>query len=108
MANEILKDEILNDKELDMVTGGSAKEFTKIVSAMFSNKTLRIKLKDALANVDGNISLKNMAEPVTKILGEMRIDAELIIGAGKNSYKDIKTSKPISHDEVINRIENFI
>ncbi len=103
MANKILTEE-----ELDTVTGGTVKEFTSIVSAISANRKLFLKLKDALSNLDENISLNNMKEPVAQVLSGMGIDANLILDSvNENSYKNTKTGKLLSHDEVISRIKNY-
>lgn len=107
MPNEILKDEMLSDEELDAVTGGTTEEFTQIISAMSANRKLFLKLKDALSTQGENISLKDMKKPVAEILSEMGIGANLIFSSGKNSYKNIKSGNLLSHDEVISRIKSY-
>ena len=107
MPNEILKDEMLSEEELDAVTGSTTEEFTQIISAMSANRKLFLKLKDALSTQGENISLKDMKKPVAEILSEMGIGANLIFSSGKNSYKNIKSGNLLSHDEVISRIKSY-
>ena len=107
MANEILKDELLTEEQLNKVTGGTTKEFAEIVYAMSANRKLFLKLKEALSIQGENISLKDMKEPVAQILSGIGIDSTLNFNSAKNSYKDSKNSKSLSHNEVISRIKSY-
>ena len=102
-----MTNEILTEEELDSVTGGTAKEFTQIISAMSANRSLFLKIKETLSKSDGNINLKDMKEPVTEILRGMNINATLDLDSAKNSYKDTKTGNSLSHVEVIKRIKSY-
>lgn len=107
MANGISKDELLTEEQLDSVAGGTTEEFEEIISAMSANRKLFSKLKEILSAQGENISLKDMKEPVAQILSGLGIDAKLNFDSSKNSYKDFKNGRLLSHNEVISKIKNY-
>ena len=108
MAKEKFADELLSDAELDQVAGGTVKEFNQIIIALSSNTALINRFKNALEEIpDKNLTMENMKAPVTKILGEIGIVADINLNSDANSYKDTKTGKLLSHSTILSRIKSF-
>ena len=108
MTKEKFADELLSEEELDQVAGGTITEFNQIITTMSLNTALIKKLKVALEEIPSkNMTLENMAKPVTKILSEIGIDAHINLNSDANSYKDKKTGKSLSHNIILKRIKAF-
>ena len=108
---KILAEEMMNAEELEQVSGGTVGELEDLTKAIVSNPTLKF-LGKAGAHVPGaNRLVADAVEGVLK--DQLNIDADISLGlfgtgaaSSKNTYRDIKTGKFLSHNEVLKRVEN--
>lgn len=113
MAEEkILKDEIMSEEQLDQVAGGTVGEFEDILVA-FAKQGVFKKTNAASAHIP--VINQGIAEGVEALLGEIGIKADIDlgyggtgVGSGKNTYTDANSGHPISHAEVLKRIESAV
>ena len=109
MTTEILKDEMMNDEQLDMVAGGTVKELEELVEALQSNSVAR-GLGKAYSHIPG-VS-EAIKYGVARDLFNMGIEADISvgfcgtgIGSKNNKYRDTSTGKSLTHAEVLNRLK---
>ena len=112
MNEKILAEEILLDDEMEKVSGGTVVELEQIVRTFFKNSDFKDSLGALSTHLPG-ASILTAEYNESFMSNEMGIDANISVGVGgtgifskKNTYRDIKTGKFISHDEVLKRIEN--
>ena len=110
---KIFAEEILLDEEMEKISGGTVVELEQIVRTFYKNSNCRDFLGATSAHFPGASILT--AEYIESFMSnEMGIDANISVGVGgtgicskKNTYRDLKTGKFISHDEVLKRVENY-
>ena len=105
--------EKMNDSELDIVVGGTVVQLEQLVRTFLKNCTCR----DYMTGISTHIPVGNIAtaEYIESFMKEnMHIDANISIGVGgtgilskQNTYRDTKTGKLLSHEEVLKRAENY-
>ena len=109
---KIFEEEMMNAEELDNVSGGTVGELEQIVRTFFKNSDFKDSLGTTSTHLPGASILT--AEYIESFMSnEMGIDANISVGVGgtgifskKNTYRDIKTGKFLSHNEVLKRVEN--
>ena len=112
MNTKIFANEILIDEEMEKVSGGTVGELEQIMRTFYKNSTCRDFVSGMSTHFPGASILT--AEYIESFMSkEMGIDANISVGVGgtgawskKNTYRDIKTGKFLSHDEVLKRVEN--
>lgn len=113
MADEKLKNELMKDEELEDVAGGTVTEFGEICGAMANNFALSNLLKGSSHLPVGNLVQREIVVAILK--NKMGIEADVSlgllgtgIGSENNTYKDLcNDGKPMTHDEVLNRIKTY-
>ena len=116
MTNVIInKEELLNEEQLDRIAGGNLEELQQLTDELIDNLWLK-----GMAAFSGSLPFasKAMKSEVTKILDKMGIEANIDvntlgflgfnIGEKNNTYKDKFTGKSLTHQQVLNRIKNFV
>jgi hypothetical protein len=110
MLNE-MKAKKINEEALEMVAGGTVKEYEEIVSAFANNPTLK-----KIAGLSVHVPGANEATVglVKGVLGEMNIDADIDLGylgtglgSKNNKYTDRISGQSMSHSQVIARIRRY-
>ena len=109
---KIFEEEMMNAEELENVSGGTVGELEQIVRTFFKNSDFKDSLGATSTHLPGASILT--AEYIESFMSnEMGIDANISVGVGgtgicskKNTYRDIKTGKFLSHNEVLKRVEN--
>ncbi len=111
MTNEIKINsmELMNEAELNAVAGGTVKEFSEILSAISKKPGLKKALNISGHLPGGNLIGRAVIEKAFK--DNLGIEADISLGflgtgAGSdpNTYKEIKTGKMLTHQEVLSRI----
>jgi len=109
MGYEKFEEKKLSEEELEKVTGGTAKEFNQIVSAVVTNVELMNDFKSILGNIpEGKLNLEEVKSALTGVFEGLGIKAQISLDTAENTYKDKKRGKQISHEEAIKRIRNYI
>ena len=109
---KVLNEEVLSEEELEKVAGGKVAELEELTEAIVHNSTLKF-LGKANSHIPGANRL--VADAVEGILKDhLNIDADISLGAfgtgagsAKNTYRDMETSKYMTHAEVLDRIKQF-
>ena len=107
------EEKMMNEEELENVSGGTVSELEDLTTAIVSNPTLKF-LGKANSHIPGANRL--VADAVEGILKDhLNIDADISLGAfgtgtgsSKNTYRDMETGQYITHAEVLDRIKNAI
>lgn len=102
----------INDNDLDVVVGGTVVELEQIMTTFYKNSNCKDFVGVMSTHFPGAGILT--AEYIESFMSnEMGIDANISIGLGgtgicskKNTYRDLKTGKFLSHNEVLKRVEN--
>ena len=103
-----IKDEILNDEQLEGVAGGTNAEYGGLCDAINQNPAFGAKMS-------GFGDLGNVQEILRDKLG---IDAKINVNFGlllpgqkpalkDNVYKDAQTGETLTHEDVLNRIAAY-
>ena len=106
------EEKMMNEEELENVSGGTVSELEDLTKAIVSNPTLQF-LGKANSHIPGANRL--VADAVEGILkDQLNIDADISLGAfglgiasAKNTYRDMETGKYMTHAEVLDRIKQF-
>ena len=121
---KIFAEELLLDEEMEKVSGGTVGELKDLTNAMSGNSNCRnfvsgmnAKCRDFVRGISTDFPGTNIlkAEHIESFMSkEMGINAHISVGIGgtdvgseKNTYRDIKSGKFLSHDEVLKRIANY-
>lgn len=114
MTNTAVTTKQIGLDELEMVSGGTVKEFEQLMNAIAGNPILG----EAGGLICGHIPGVNngMAALVESILeNRLGIEADISlgfagtgIGSDPNTYKDIATGQPLSHQQVLEKIRAYM
>ena len=120
MTNKmILKGEMLNEEQLDMVNGGTVAELNELVSAFADNNKILGALegvREFLSNVKaGSLTNIPMAYAMENFLKkDFGIDSNISVGwlgtgtrESGNTYREISTGKGLSHADVVQRVKSY-
>lgn len=122
MKNDKFTAKGLNMDELDQVSGGTVIEFIQLCEAIAPKKIKGSDISELMASAFDKcksgmpIINEGLRTDVVKLLKQQfGIDAAISLGfAGTgidsrhNTYRDVITRKPLTHDQVLNRIRNYI
>lgn len=103
----------MNDSDLDAVVGGTVVELEQIMRTFLKNSNSRDYLGCMSSHFPG-ASIATATYIESFMSNDMHIDANISVGVGglgicskKNTYRDLKTGKFLSHEEVLKRVENY-
>ena len=110
---KIFANEILIDEEMEKVSGGTVTELEQIMKTFFKNSNCKDYVSGMSTHFPGASILT--AEYIESFMSNnMKIDAKISVGIGgtginskNNTYRDMKTGKYLSHEEVLKRVENY-